>query len=85
MPRFFFDVWNGSELVRDPEGEDMADVADARLAGTAAARELIADAIARGNPLRGWTIEIRGENDGRAGSVPFAEVAQCLLSPCRGE
>jgi len=50
MGRFYFHLRDGSELIRDPEGVDLRDAAEAKRMALLSARELVADAIKAGSP-----------------------------------
>jgi len=51
MARYFFHIKDGAELIQDPEGSELATMADARFQAMKSARELWADAIKSGKPL----------------------------------
>jgi len=74
MPTFFFDLDDGSEVHRDPEGVELKDVLDARLHAASylaeAARELIPD----GGRDRKVEVTVRdaGHGDLLTASVYFA-------------
>ena len=48
MTRYFFHIKDGAELIQDPEGSELATLADARSQALKSARELWADAIKSG-------------------------------------
>lgn len=61
MPRFFFHIRHEGQLVRDPEGTELADLAAARAEALADARELLADQIKGGRVTYEGQIEIWDE------------------------
>lgn len=51
MPRYFLHVKDGSGLTHDPEGEELGDLAAAQQEAAAAARDLMAECLRKGEPL----------------------------------
>jgi hypothetical protein len=61
MPRYFFHVREGSELNRDAEGQDFADVEAARREAVNSVREILGEKILHGGALNHRSIEIADE------------------------
>jgi hypothetical protein len=74
MARFFFHVRTGGELAHDPEGSDLADLAEARREALLAARELLADAIKAGRERVPDAFVIADEAGRAVETVPLAAV-----------
>jgi hypothetical protein len=72
MSRYFFHIKDGADLIRDPEGSELATMEDARSQALKSARELWADAIKSGNSLGADAVIIADEH-GRLTFVPMAE------------
>jgi Domain of unknown function (DUF6894) len=51
MPRYFLHIKDRKSLVRDPEGQDFADLVTAKQEAAAAARELMSEDLLTGAPL----------------------------------
>jgi hypothetical protein len=64
MARYYFHIKDGAELIRDPEGSNLATAEDARSQALQSARELWADAIKSGQRLGADAIVIADENGG---------------------
>jgi len=74
MARFYFHVRTGDELAHDPEGSDLADLAEARREALAAARELLANAIKAGKEQIPDAFVIADEAGRAIETVPLAVV-----------
>jgi hypothetical protein len=74
MARYFFHIKDGAELIQDPEGSELATMADARCQALKSARELWADAIKSGRPLGADAVVIADE----LGSLTFVPMAEAL-------
>jgi|EndMetStandDraft_5_1072996.scaffolds.fasta_scaffold463168_1 uncharacterized protein DUF6894 len=72
MSRYFFHIKDGAELIQDPEGSELATMADARSQALKSARELWADAIKSGRPLGADAVVIADDHGGMT-FVPMAE------------
>jgi len=73
MPKYFFHIKRGSELVRDEEGSDLADAAVAYGQALACAREILTTAIAHGQDLDGEALVVTDEGGKQAVFVPLVE------------
>jgi len=71
MPRFFFDVLDGREVRRDPEGQEFADLPAARAEAVVSAQYLVAHGILRNEDVSGRAFTIRNENDEAVATVSF--------------
>ncbi len=61
MPRYYFDVRDGSEFSRDPEGEELSDTGAARAEAIRAGREMLGERLLHGGSLNHRQIEIADE------------------------
>jgi hypothetical protein len=61
MPRYFFHVREGSDLNRDSEGQDFADVEAARREAINSVREILGEKLLHGGALNHRSIEIADE------------------------
>jgi hypothetical protein len=75
MPRFFFNLRNGSGNLLDREGVDLPDVEAARKYARGVARELMFRSEAR---KRSWSVMVRDQNDNDLFALPFVEVDDTL-------
>jgi len=64
MPRYYFHIKNGTDLIEDPEGSDLASAEHARSQALKSARELWADAIKSGRSLAADAVVIADEHGG---------------------
>jgi hypothetical protein len=62
MPRYYFHVREGSQLSRDMEGQELANVEAARHEAVAANREILGEKLLHGGALDHRTIEIADES-----------------------
>jgi hypothetical protein len=74
MPRFFFHIKDGSDLIRDEEGIDLPSAAHARIEALVSARELWASAIKAGRDIEADAFVIADQDGNQLTFVPFAEV-----------
>lgn len=74
MSRFFFHVRTGDELVRDPEGSELASLLDARAEAILDARAAMSVAIGEGRDIsRRTSVEIHDEADVLVMKVPYRD------------
>jgi len=72
MPRYFFDLNNGSGFVRDCEGREEDSVGAAKQIAISALRGVISGEISEGNAVsRSSFISVRSESDGEVAKVYF--------------
>ena len=74
MPKFYFNVRDGDEVIEDREGIDMpcSDAAEAE--ATQAARELLAEQLKFGSMLDAKEFEILDDKREKVLSLPFRSV-----------
>ena len=73
MARFFFNYRIGSDYVRDREGTDLDDIAQARAEAIKDARHLMSKAILDGSDVSSRIFEICDENGRVLMELPFSE------------
>jgi hypothetical protein len=71
MPKYFFHIRRNDVFEEDLEGIDLASPERARDEAVAAAREIVAERIRRGDPVDGATFEIMTEEGSLVATVPF--------------
>jgi len=74
MGRFYFHLRDGAELIRDPEGADLRDAAEAKRMALLSARELLAEAIKSGKSRIPEAFVIADEAGRTLHVLPFVEV-----------
>lgn len=74
MPRFYFHVRMGDEVIPDEEGQDLADQSAARQEALLAAREVLAEAIKAGKDQVPDAFVIADEAGRSVGTVPLVTV-----------
>jgi len=73
MTRFYFDILDGKKTI-DPEGQDLPDLAAARKAALACARDMAADDVRAGHVFLRHGIAVRdAENGDPIFTVSFAD------------
>ncbi len=73
MPWFFLDVLDGIEILRDPDGQDCADLDAAIAEAAASARDLVAYALMRNEDVSGRSILVRTAGDQVIAVMPFRD------------
>jgi len=73
MRRYFLHVRDGASLITDDQGMELPDLGAARQQALAAAREIISQAVLKGEPLDGRVFEIADEAGTVLLLVPFSE------------
>jgi hypothetical protein len=74
MPRFFFNVRDGADISRDPEGQELADAAAARREAVNSNREMLSERLLHGGAIDHRQIEIADENGRIVDTVGAEEV-----------
>lgn len=74
MPLFYFDVRAHNMIIPDEEGVALPDAESAKNEGRLAAREMVAEAVLREEPIDGTTIDIRDQDGMLVHSVPLSSV-----------
>ena len=79
MPRYFFDLYNGSGLTRDEEGQELPDQDAARASALNDIRSLLSSEIRAGSlDLRG-RIMVRPAAGGEPAEVLFVDAVRFML------
>ena len=73
MPRYFFHIVDGDEIIEDCEGTELPDLEAAVLDALHSARHLLADRIRRGELANGQRFEVRDEAGELVAIVPFQD------------
>jgi hypothetical protein len=73
MPVYFFNIQEGTELIGDPDGSDLADPAAARAEALVAARSLLAAAVIGGKLPLSHAIRVTDAAGHPVLTVTFAE------------
>ena len=73
VPRFYFDVLDGDQVLPDPEGIDFADLDTAVAEAVQGARDLVASGIGQNEDVSGQTFIIRDNHGETVATVPFRE------------
>ncbi|RUX28196.1 hypothetical protein EOA13_17755 [Mesorhizobium sp. M7A.F.Ca.US.011.01.1.1] len=83
MSRYFFDLRDESgSLQEDPEGQEFPDLASAEENAMASAKEILAEELLHGKPLRtGLAFEIFDESRNLVLRFPFALAAEKAGAP----
>jgi len=71
VPRFYFDVLDGDQVMQDLDGIDFADCEVALSEAVAGARDLVAEGIMRNEDVSGQVFRIRDGNGETVATVPF--------------
>ena len=73
MPRFYFDVVDGSAVSRDPDGVEFAAIEDAVAEAVRGARDLVAHGIMQNQDVSGQSFAIRDERGETVATVRFKD------------
>jgi hypothetical protein len=73
MARYFFHIKDGTHLIKDEEGTELATAQDARAQAMVSVRELFANAIRSGRPLEADAFVIADEHGRELTFVPMTE------------
>ena len=77
LPRYFFHVRDTTGLlVEDPDGTELPNIAAARVEAAAAAREVMAEHIRKGEDVSGWRFEVTNERDQPVLSLLFRDAVK---------
>jgi hypothetical protein len=74
MPRYRFNVRQGTDVIRDEEGEEFPDLESAKFEARISAREMLLECIESGCELDGREIEIVDESDKVIGRMKVRDV-----------
>lgn len=74
--RYFLHVVRATRFIRDPDGAEFSDIAEAEAEAAQSARDLMCDELRRGRPIpNGWRMLIATEDDTILKTIPFLAVA----------
>ncbi len=73
MPRYFFHVRDGGELIEDPDGVECPDADAARVEAIGAARDIMADRARKGLDVSHWAFKITDPSGMLVMNMPFSE------------
>ncbi len=73
MPRFYFDVVDGTQVSEDEIGLEFADLDTAIAEAAQGARDLVAHGIMKNEDLSGRAFQIRDEDGQTVATVPFRD------------
>lgn len=71
MPRYFFNVRSEDRFVRDAEGGEYANMEAAKVEAERSAREMLADALIKGEEVDGNRFEVIDESGAVIFTYPF--------------
>jgi hypothetical protein len=74
MPRYYFHLTDGKEMLKNPKGLDLPGNAAAREEAVILARDLKHGKVHPGRSWKGWLVEIVDGHGHRVDSVPIDEV-----------
>jgi hypothetical protein len=81
MRRYFLHVRDGTSVIIDDQGIELPDLGAARQEALAAARQIMSQAVLKGEPLDGRVFEIADQHGTVLLLVPFSEA---LVARSRG-
>jgi hypothetical protein len=73
MPRYFYDLADGGEVIADPDGVDFVDLETAIAEAVGGAREVVAHGIMMNEDLSGQSFLIRDEDGQTRATVRFRD------------
>lgn len=82
IPFYFMNVRYQHDLIKDQEGMEFPDLESAQKSALFSAKQIIAESLKAGNPIKeamSKTVEITDEKGGVVTEVPFAEGATADL------
>lgn len=74
MPKYYFHIRSGFELIEDPEGIELPSVLIAKREAEDAAREILSEKVKTGDVVDGQEFEIHDAWGNRLLKVPFKSV-----------
>lgn len=81
MPRFYFNLCNGTEFAEDPEGVELPDYATARQRAIESLRGVMSGDLLMGDLNTASFIEIEDEEHELIETVSFADVVRLRSDP----
>ena len=76
MPRYYFHIRNGRELIQDTEGQDCLSPDKALEEAKQAARDILAERLKYNLPLGSEMYEVKDEDGNIVFAVPFLAVVR---------
>jgi hypothetical protein len=76
MPRYYFDVRNGSRLIKDPAAAEFANVEEATKAALRLAHELVSMPVPHNPDVHRQIFEIRDHGGKLVATVPFRDAIE---------
>ena len=73
MPRFYFHIRDGDQLIEDPDGSELPDLEAARAEALEGARTILAEKVRTGALVDGQRFEIVDESGTVRTTLPFRE------------
>ena len=73
MTTYYFDQFDGSEVIRDEEGQDIASLAALRKEATLTVRELVAIVLGRGEAIDHRELRVRTSAGVAVMTLPFKD------------
>lgn len=78
MPRYFFNVRSDERFVSDAEGGEYPNVEAAKVEAEKSAREMLADALIKGEEVDGNTFEVIDDAGALIFTYPFRDAMKLL-------
>ncbi|HEV7436844.1 MAG TPA: hypothetical protein VGO22_18565 [Pseudorhizobium sp.] len=76
MPRYYFHIREHEKFEEDPEGAEFASLEEARQEATAAAREMVSEAVLHDEIIDGRTFEVTLPDGTVVAIIPFRSVVR---------
>jgi hypothetical protein len=73
MPRYYFNLRNGEEIIKDPQGLVLPNIRAAQKAARTEARELSASRVNAHRPIEDEAVEIADDRGATLDSFPLGE------------
>lgn len=73
MPRFYFNIVDGTKVIEDPDGSELPDLDTAVAEALQSARHLLADKVRAGDVIDGQKFEIRDDEGALLATVRFRD------------
>ena len=76
MSRYYFNVQQGAELLKDPVGDDLDDPEELRRKALESARELVAEGAREGQNWLAWSVIVTDAGGEPVLTLPLSEAVQ---------
>lgn len=76
MPRFYFQIYNGNGHTLDEEGQDLADVGEARAVAVSGIRSLLGEELAAGSMDLDGKIDVTDKEGTVVLSLPYSDAVE---------